>query len=115
MLAASLFWCSATLADHRDDVRGLLYRVDAEAHTLRLHPGQPIYEAKAIERQTDQAAKALEDYGLKWEARALQREAQGLVEAAYSGDADRVRAHALTVERLVREVDDALPPPEISQ
>jgi hypothetical protein len=100
--------------DHRDDVRGLLYRVDAEAHTLRMHPGQPIVEAKAIERQVDQAVRGLESFGLRWEAIALKREAQALVEAAYSGDADRVRAHAITVERLVREVDDALPGPEIT-
>jgi hypothetical protein len=115
MLAALGFLAGSALADHRDDVRGLLYRVDAQALTLRLHPSEPIIEARAIERQANDAAQQLDDYGLRFEARALRREAQALIEAAQSAEPEDVRLHAIRLQRLIREVDDALPAPEISR
>src|SRR5690349_10498005 len=83
------------LGDHRDNVRGLLYRVDAEAHTLRLHPNEPIVEARAIERQANDAAAEVEQYGLIPEGRALRGEARSLMEAAQRAEPEDVRLHAI--------------------
>jgi hypothetical protein len=113
-MLACLMICGVASADQRDRTRGLLYRVDAEAHTLRLHPSEPITEARAVERQANLAAGMLASQGLRPEARALRYQARALAEAAQRGDPEDVRQHAITVERLVREVDDALPGPEIS-
>ena len=111
---AALAICGVAAADHRDDVRGLLYRVDAEAHTLRLHPGEPITEARAVERQANQAAGVLEREGLAPQAAKLRYQARALVEAAQRGEPEDVRLQAILMERLLREVDDALPGPEIT-
>jgi hypothetical protein len=95
-------------ADHRDDVRGLLYRVDAEAHTLRLHPSEPGEEAAAVQRQASKAADALQADGLVAESWALRRESWALMRAAQRRNPVDVQQHAANVEVLVRQADDAL-------
>src|SRR6185369_68141 len=100
-VSALVFSTGVAHADHRDHVRGLLYRVDAEAHTLRLHPGQAGGEAQAVARQADEAADALEADGMIEEAAALKREAQALSDAARRNEPQDVRTRAIVVERLV--------------
>jgi hypothetical protein len=101
-------------ADSRDHLRGLLYRVDAQALSLRLHPDQAMGEGSALQREGAEAADALTRAGMLGGAAALRRESAAVADAVRRREPEDVRAHAIAVQRLVRELDDALPGPDIA-
>jgi hypothetical protein len=88
-----------------DHTRAMLYRVDAEARGVRLHPDQAWDAASEVARQADRVAPLLPAD----EALALQRETRALAAAARRDQPDDVRGHAVAVQILVRAFDERLP------
>jgi hypothetical protein len=110
------FWLVAVLlaaglarADGADSTRGLLYRIDADARSVRLHPTNSTGPAQALSRTANDAADRLRAEGLPSEGAALKREAAGVAAAARNHEDEDTRAHAIRVEQLVRQLDEQLP------
>jgi hypothetical protein len=101
--------------DELDRIRGGLYRVDAEAHVVRLHPYQAWDRAQAAQREADEVVDRLQKMKLFPEAAALHREAAELAEAARREEPEDVRTHAARLEILVRSLDDRLPAHDIAR
>jgi hypothetical protein len=116
--AVALFcalFCTGAQADGTDRTRGILYRIDAEASSVRLHPEQAWGPVASIARQAGDAAAQLDQQGMKEAAASLREEAAALQEAARRDEAEDVRAHAIVIESLVRHIDEKLPSRDIAR
>jgi hypothetical protein len=100
---------SVAVAADVDHTRAMLYRIDAEARGVRLHPDQAWDEAAEVARQADRVAPLLPAD----EAVALQRETRALAAAARRDQPDDVRGHAVAVQIMVRAFDERLPSHEL--
>ncbi len=101
-------------ADESDHTRGLLYRMDAEAREVRLHPEQAWGPAKAVAREAGDAAARLDAEGMHLEADALRRQASALANAVQRDQWQDTRAQAINLQIMLRHIDDALPPHDIA-
>jgi hypothetical protein len=101
-------------ADESDHTRGLLYRLDAEAREVRLHPQQAWGPAKQVQREAAHTAARLDSEGMHEQAWALRRQAEALADAAERDQWQDTRAQAINFQRMVRQIDDALPPHDIA-
>jgi hypothetical protein len=114
-LVAALLASAATAAelslDERDQVRGLLARVDNEARTAWLHPDEARPNAAAAARYARAAAWQLRTRaGMPLEAAELARAAADLDDAARRRDPVDVQSRAAVMQIEVRRIDSALPP-----
>src|SRR5262249_27202661 len=98
-----------------DHVRAMLYRIDGDAHTVRLHPQQAWGPARSAARAAEEIAGDLRKQAPPELAVALVVEARALEEAAQHEEEPSVRDHALALEGLVREIDEQLPAHEVAQ
>ncbi len=98
--------------DGPDRLRGLIYRIDGEAHVARLHPDESLDHAKAAARMAnDLGARTRAVPMLRPGAARLQASAEALSHAAQRREPADVRAAAIAVEREGRAFDDLIPAP----
>ncbi len=94
-----------------DRVRGLLYRIDGEAHAVFLHPEAARDEADAANRFAQQAAGRLAGVpALAPQVEGLRRAAETMRTAARQAESSIARDAALELAVRVRALDDSLPP-----
>jgi hypothetical protein len=94
-----------------DRMRGLLYRIDGEAHAVWLHPDAASSEADAAARFAVQASGRLMSVpALRGQAIGLRRAAEDMRVAVRQGEEPAARAAAIELAVRVRVLDEALPP-----